>query len=314
MKKDRVIGGLVGVCVGDALGVPVEFVSRDKLRLNPIKDMVGYGTHNQPPGTWSDDSSLTLCLAESLCKGFDIHDIANKFIKWLYEGYWTPYGETFDIGNTTYIAISRLKSGVNPLDAGPKDEFSNGNGSLMRILPLSFYLEKMKKEEQFEITHKVSRITHGHLRSQMACGIYIQIAINLLKEDPPEIAYKKAKEISLDYYSRKPYVYELKHFDRILKSDIRKLSINSIKSTGYVIDTLEASLWSFLNSKTFKDAVLTAVNLGGDTDTIGAVTGGLAGIYYGYNAIPKDWVKKIARIDEIIELSERLFKAIYMQD
>ncbi len=314
MKKDRVIGGLVGVCVGDALGVPVEFVSRDKLRLNPIKDMVGYGTHNQPPGTWSDDSSLTLCLAESLCKGFDIHDIANKFIKWLYEGYWTPYGETFDIGNTTYIAISRLKSGVNPLDAGPKDEFSNGNGSLMRILPLSFYLEKMKKEEQFEITHKVSRITHGHLRSQMACGIYIQIAINLLKEDPPEIAYKKAKEISLDYYSREPYVYELKHFDRILKSDIRKLSINSIKSTGYVIDTLEASLWSFLNSKTFKDAVLTAVNLGGDADTIGAVAGGLAGIYYGYSAIPKDWVKKIARIDEIMELSERLFKTIYMQD
>ncbi len=314
MKKDRVIGGLVGVCVGDALGVPVEFVSRDKLRLNPIKDMVGYGTHNQPPGTWSDDSSLTLCLAESLCKGFDIHDIANKFIKWLYEGYWTPYGETFDIGNTTYIAISRLKSGVNPLDAGPKDEFSNGNGSLMRILPLSFYLEKMKKEEQFEITHKVSRITHGHLRSQMACGIYIQIAINLLKEDPPEIAYKKAKEISLDYYSREPYVYELKHFDRILKSDIRKLSINSIKSTGYVIDTLEASLWSFLNSKTFKDAVLTAVNLGGDADTIGAVAGGLAGIYYGYSAIPKDWVKKIAKVDEIIELSERLFKAIYIQD
>jgi len=314
MKKDKVIGGLVGVCVGDALGVPVEFVSRDKLKLNPIKDMVGYGTYNQPPGTWSDDSSLTLCLAESLCKGFNIHDIADKFIKWLYEGYWTPYGETFDIGNTTYIAISRLKSGVNPLDAGPKDEFSNGNGSLMRILPLSFYLEKMKKEEQFEITHKVSRITHGHLRSQMACGIYIQIAINLLKEDPPEIAYKKAKEISLDYYSREPYVYELKHFDRILKSDIRKLPLDLIKSTGYVIDTLEASLWSFLNSKTFKDAVLTAVNLGGDTDTIGAVTGGLAGIYYGYSAIPKDWVKKIAKVDEIIELSERLFKAIYMQD
>ena len=87
MKKDRVIGGLVGVCVGDALGVPVEFVSRDKLRLNPIKDMVGYGTHNQPPGTWSDDSSLTLCLAESLCKGFNIHDIADKFVKWLYAGY-----------------------------------------------------------------------------------------------------------------------------------------------------------------------------------------------------------------------------------
>ena len=314
MKKDKVIGGLVGVCVGDALGVPVEFVSRDKLRLNPIKDMVGYGTYNQPPGTWSDDSSLTLCLAESLCKGFNIHDIADKFIKWLFEGYWTPYGETFDVGNTTYIAISRLKSGVDPLDAGPKDEFSNGNGSLMRILPLSFYVEKMNKEEQFEISHKVSRLTHGHLRSQMACGIYIQIAVNLLKGNSPEVAYEKAKEISLDYYSREPYLHELRHFDRILKSDIRKLPLDLIKSTGYVIDTLEAALWSFLNSKTFRDAVLTAVNLGGDTDTIGVVAGGLAGIYYGYSAIPKDWVKKITKVDEIIELSERLFKAIYIQD
>ena len=314
MKKEKVVGGLVGVCVGDALGVPVEFVSRDKLKLNPIKDMVGYGTYNQPPGTWSDDSSLTLCLAESLCKGFNIHDIADKFIKWLFEGYWTPYDETFDVGNTTYIAISRLKSGIDPLDAGPKDEFSNGNGSLMRILPLSFYVEKMNKEEQFEISHKVSRLTHGHLRSQMACGIYIQIAVNLLKGNSPEVAYEKAKEISLDYYSSEPYLHELRHFDRILKSDIRKLPLDLIKSTGYVIDTLEAALWSFLNSKTFRDAVLTAVNLGGDTDTIGAVAGGLAGIYYGYSAIPESWVKKIARIDEIIELSERLFRTIYMQD
>jgi len=314
MKKEKVVGGLVGVCVGDALGVPGEFVSRDKLKLNPIKDMVGYGTYNQPPGTWSDDSSLTLCLAESLCKGFNIHDIADKFIKWLFEGYWTPYDETFDVGNTTYIAISRLKSGIDPLDAGPKDEFSNGNGSLMRILPLSFYVEKMNKEEQFEKSHKVSRLTHGHLRSQMACGIYIQIAVNLLKGNSPEVAYEKAKEISLDYYSSEPYLHELRHFDRILKSDIRKLPLDLIKSTGYVIDTLEAALWSFLNSKTFRDAVLTAVNLGGDTDTIGAVAGGLAGIYYGYSAIPKDWVKKITKVDEIIELSERLFKAIYIQD
>ena len=111
MKKDKIIGGLLGLFVGDALGVPVEFQSREKLRKNPVKDMVGYGTYNQPPGTWSDDSSLTFCLAESLCNGFDLRDIADKFVKWMYEGYWTPWGEAFDIGVTTQIAISRLKKG-----------------------------------------------------------------------------------------------------------------------------------------------------------------------------------------------------------
>ncbi|MGB4437301.1 MAG: ADP-ribosylglycohydrolase family protein, partial [Acetomicrobium sp.] len=143
MKKDKVIGGLLGLCIGDALGVPVEFQSREKLKRNPVKDMMGYGTHNQPPGTWSDDSSLAFCLAESLCNGFDLQDIADKFVKWMYEGYWTPWGKAFDVGHTTQIAISRLKKGVDPLESGPTDERSNGNGSLMRILPLIFYVEKM---------------------------------------------------------------------------------------------------------------------------------------------------------------------------
>jgi len=109
MKKSKVLGGLLGLCIGDALGVPVEFVSRKKLKKSPVNDMTGYGTHNQPPGTWSDDSSLTFCLAESLCKGFNIQDIANRFIKWLDKGYWTPHSKIFDVGNTTYTAISNLK-------------------------------------------------------------------------------------------------------------------------------------------------------------------------------------------------------------
>ena len=311
MKKDKVIGGLLGLCVGDALGVPVEFQSREKLRRNPVKDMMGYGTHNQPPGTWSDDSSLTFCLAESLCNGFDLRDIADKFVKWMYEGYWTPWGEAFDIGGTTQIAISRLKKGVDPLEAGPTDERSNGNGSLMRILPLIFYVEKMDKEEQFEITHQVSRITHGHIRSQMACGIYVQFGINLFNGDAPEAAYEKMKDTILKYYSKEPYIEELGHFSRILASDISKLPVDSIKSSGYVVDSLEACLWCFLNNDSYRDTVITAVNLGGDTDTIGALAGGLAGIYYGYEGIPKEWIEKIVKVDEIIRLGERLYKAIY---
>lgn len=311
MKKNRVLGGLLGLCTGDALGVPVEFCSRDYLKANPVTDMIGYGTHNQPPGTWSDDSSLAFCLAESLCNGFDLQDIANKFVKWLYEGYWTPHGEVFDAGNTTRKAICRLKNGVNPLDAGPNDEFSNGNGSLMRILPLSFYLEKRDTERQFEIAHQVSRLTHGHPRSQMACGIYIQVAINLLKGDSPQKAYERMKDVVLDYYSKEPYVNELCHFRRIVQSDISELPEIEIRSDGYVIHTLEAGLWSFLNSNSYRDAVLTAVNLGGDTDTTGAVTGGLAGIYYGYDNIPREWIRKIVKAKDIIKLGERLYESVY---
>ena len=311
MKRNKVLGGLLGLCIGDALGLPVEFKPRSALKATPVTDMIGYGTHNQPPGTWSDDSSLTFCLAESLCNGFNLRDIAAKFVKWLYEGYWTPYGEVFDAGNTTRTAITRLKEGVNPLKAGSTDEFSNGNGSLMRILPLAFYLEKSDIEQQFEITHQVSCLTHRHLRSQIACGIYIQVAINLLKGNTPKEAYESMKCTVSDYYSKWPYITELHHFNRIIESDISGLPEAAIKSSSYVVDTLEASLWCLLNSNSYPDTVLTAVNLGGDTDTLGAVTGGLAGIYYGYDGLPQKWVTRLARAKDIIELGERLYRAIY---
>ena len=310
-KKNMVIGGLLGLCIGDALGVPVEFESRSSLKENPVTDMIGYRTHNQPPGTWSDDSSLAFCLAESLCNGLDLQDIAGRFVKWMFEGYWTPHGEVFDVGNTTHVAISRLKNGVHPLNAGPTDEFSNGNGSLMRILPLSFYLEKKDTEQQFEVAHQVSRLTHGHLRAQMACGIYIQMTINLLKGYAPKMAYEKMKSTVSEHYSKQPYASEFRHFRRIIESDIYELPEDAIKSSGYVIDTLEASLWCFLNNNTYEDSVLTAVNLGGDTDTLGAVTGGLAGIYYGYEGLPERWISKIARVEDIKKLGERLYEAIY---
>lgn len=311
MKKSEVIGGIVGVCVGDALGLPVQFASREDLKINPVKDMIGYGTFNMPPGTWSDDSSLTFCLAESLLHGFNLKDIAEKFIKWFDDGYWTPYGEAFDIGGTTQSAILRLKEGVSPTESGLKDEYSNGNGSLMRILPLIFYLENKDIEEQFEITHKVSCLTHCHPRSRIACGIYVQFGINLLKGNSKEESYEKMRETVTEYYSKPSYSKELYHFERILKEDMSKLPEDSIKSSGYVVDTLEASLWCFLNNNSFEDTVLSAVNLGDDTDTIGAISGGLAGIYYGFEAIPKRWVNRIARIKDIIELGERFYRAIY---
>ncbi|OXS59792.1 hypothetical protein B1A99_09630 [Cohnella sp. CIP 111063] len=140
--KSKIINGVVGLCLGDALGVPVEFRSREVLERQPVSEMIGYGTYNQPPGTWSDDSSLTFCLMESICqcRQIDLYDIADKFSSWLWEGYWTSHGEVFDVGIATKKAIEKLtEEFVRPDFAGGQDEYSNGNGSLMRILPLAFY-------------------------------------------------------------------------------------------------------------------------------------------------------------------------------
>ncbi|BAO05143.1 ADP-ribosylglycohydrolase (precursor) [Clostridium botulinum B str. Osaka05] len=309
-KHYKVLSGLFGLCVGDALGVPVEFISRKELEKKPINDMLGYMVHYQPPGTWSDDSSMSFCLAESLCNSFDTVDIGNKFCKWLDEGYWTPYGRVFDIGNTTLNAITKIKNGIEAEKAGDTAVYNNGNGSLMRILPLVYYLENYE-ENRFDMVHKVSGITHGHIYSKIACSIYVEFALNLLKGNDPIKSYISMQKTILEYYTSKDRQKDLDVFHRILNNDISLLSINEINSSGYVIHTLEAALWSFLNSRNYKDAVLVAINLGNDTDTIGSITGGIAGIYYGYNNIPQKWINTIARKNDILNLALKLSKSIY---
>ncbi|RCK73357.1 MAG: ADP-ribosylglycohydrolase [Ignavibacteriae bacterium] len=308
--NDQLLGGLFGLCIGDALGVPYEFTERNTLRNNPAKDMIGYGTHFQPPGTWSDDSSLTFCLAESLCYGLNYNDIAKKFCSWLNDGYWTPHGQIFDIGKTTLKAIKRMESGVDPLFAGSTGELDNGNGALMRILPIAFYLKNRNLNDQFKVTHSVSDLTHRTRRSEIACGMYIQFAINLLNGYDLQSSYNKMKNVTNQYYSKSEYERELYHFDRILKSDIYKIPENEIYSDGYVVHTLEASLWCVLNNKSYSDTVLSAVNLGGDTDTTASVAGGLAGIYYGFKAIPSKWIDRVARKEDILNLAERFYKGL----
>lgn len=306
MKSNLVLDGLMGLCVGDALGLAHEGSSRKLLSKKPVTTMNGYGAHNQPPGTWSDDSSLTFCLAESLCRGYDLNNFAEKICAWLYEGYWTPFGQAFGIGATTWSAINKLKGGVSPLESGETGEYSNGNGSLMRILPIAFYLIEKEEDYQFKVIHQLSSITHRHIRSQMSCGIYIQLAICLIKKYELKPAIEEMKRKILKYYSKGKYRNEINVFSRILKKDIFQLKKDNIYSSGYVVDTLEASLWSLLNNNSYKDTVLTAVNLGGDTDTTAAVTGGLAGIYYGLDNIPAEWIKQIVRNEDIIDLSDRL--------
>ncbi|HIK04946.1 MAG TPA: ADP-ribosylglycohydrolase family protein [Trichormus sp. M33_DOE_039] len=310
LTATKTLSGLMGLCVGDALGVPVEFTSRAELAQSPVTKMLGYGTWNQPPGTWSDDSSLTFCLAESLCRGYSIDAIAHSFWRWYKAAYWTPRGEVFGIGESTYAVIMRLNQGVPPLEAGGTSEMSNGNGSLMRILPMAYCHQNLAFPELITRVHQVSCITHAHVRSQMACGIYISIAVALLKGANPQGAYLQGLENIQKVYTADEYLLEKPHFERVFSGEIAQLPITQINSDGYVIDTLEASLWCLLNSSTYAEAVLKAVNLGGHTDTTAAVTGGLAGIYYGVEGIPQQWFNQIARKQDIINLAHRFAVAV----
>lgn len=298
---------LFGVAVGDALGVPFEFKKRETIRKNPATDMIGYGTHNMPPGTFSDDSSLTFCLAEGLADGFDLQNIALNFVNWYNRNYWTAWGEVFDIGNTTRFAINRLATGTNPELAGGNDESSNGNGSLMRISPLVFYLFEKPIDERYEITRRVSSMTHGHVRSVISCFYYLEFSQQLLLGKDKFEIYQNLQIVITDHLillNINPK--EVSHFDRLLTGNIHELAENEIFSDGYVLDTLEASIWCLLTTDNYKDAVLKAVNLGDDTDTTAAVTGGLAGLLYGFENIPTEWVAQIARKADIENLAERL--------
>lgn len=294
---------LYGVCVGDALGVPVEFESREYLKKKPITKMCYGGIHDQMEGTWSDDSSLTFCLAESIIEGYDIHNLANKFIAWKNDAYWTARGDVFDIGITTRESIVNLLNGLHPTLAGGSSEMDNGNGSLMRILPLVILIKDLSIQERFNLTKEVSSITHAHNRSVIACFYYLEFALQIMEGKDKFEIYNNLKTTVSDFLiEAEIYSAETKHFNRLLKGNLFDLKEEAIQSGGYVIDTLEASIWCLLTSDNYEAAVLKAVNLGGDTDTTGAVTGGLAGLLFGFESIPKDWFYTIAKINEINQL------------
>lgn len=312
MKElEKIKAVLFGVAVGDALGVPVEFKSRETIRRNPVREMIGYGTYGLPPGTFSDDSSMTFCLAEALTQDFDLNTIAQNFVKWNFENFWTPRGKVFDIGIATSAAIDRLAKGERPELAGGFDERSNGNGSLMRIAPLLFYIKDKSIEERYEICKLVSSITHGHVRSVIACFYYLEFARMLYDGGDKFQIYQNLKMLITEQLNKlliNPA--EIALFERLLKKDIAELREEEIFSSGYVVHTLEASIWCLLTTGSYKEAVLKAVNLGEDTDTTGAVTGGLAGLLYGFENIPSHWITQIARYEDIENLAQRLAEKI----
>ena len=306
--KNVVKSGIFGVCIGDALGVPVEFKKREDLKKVPVTGYLEYMSWNQPKGTWSDDSSLTLCLADELTKGYDLEKIGQSFVKWNKYGHWTAHGKLFDIGGTTRHSIARLIKGESAKFSGNIFEEDNGNGSLMRVLPLTFYLKNEGNiETLYQTVKEVSSITHGHFRSVFACFIYVIFAIELLKGKSKIEAYDYMRKKTLQYAENQEFnPKEIQLFERILKNDISTYPEDEILSSGYVLHSLEASLWCFLNSESYSEAVLKAVNLGEDTDTTGAITGGIAGIYYGFENIPEEWVSELVRKDDSEKLCCKL--------
>ncbi|TAE21939.1 MAG: ADP-ribosylglycohydrolase family protein [Cytophagales bacterium] len=319
LSKDDVLNALLGLCVGDALGVPVEFLSRERLRQSPVTDMIGWGTHNQRSGTWSDDSSMAFCLADSLCEGYNLDDIARKFVGWYRDGLWTPYGNVFDIGIATSSALHKVAKGKNPLLSGGYGEEDNGNGSLMRTLPLVFYIRNLPIAERYRAVAEVSSITHAHIRSVFACFFYCEYALELLNRTEKQEALRLTQN-RVNAFAEEFKVLdsdEQNLFQRILglqhgpyaDQPLPLLLEEQIASSGYVLHTLEASLWCLLTTDTYAQAVLKAVNLGKDTDTTGCVTGGLAGMYYGWQTIPESWTNLIARREDIVDLADRLYLA-----
>lgn len=296
----KIKDGLYGLCIADALGVPAESRTRENLRENPIIGMVSGGIHAQPAGHWSDDSSLTLALMDSIAKAgyFHTHDIMARFCDWFENGAYTAGGERFDVGVTCARAIRRYRKGCTPALCGSNKINENGNGSLMRILPMAFVLHETYGThitgyaKAMEDIHKVSALTHRHPLAQSACGIYTAIAVRLLDGYELKQAVREGvREVLYWYGGHSRFMNTVDDWERVAYPDaLAALPMDSIRSGGYVVETLEAALWSLMNTESYADCVLTCVNMGCDTDSVAAVAGGLAGLYYGFDEIPESWV------------------------
>lgn len=295
------LAGIMGAVIGDAMGVPYEFMRRGTFRCT---GMASGGTHGMPAGTWSDDSALMLATADGLAHDMDIESIGRLFVMWLHDGEYTPDGKVFDVGNTTREAIERIANGTSAYESGNGGKMDNGNGSLMRILPLAFAFRNSKNRP--EAVRMASSITHSNILSVMCCQIYVEIATDLLKGMTPEEAYDDVCARFSGQASREEHLAR-KELGRFLSGGMKTAPEDEIRSSGYVADTLEASVWCLLHSGSFAEAILKAVNLGGDTDTTGCVTGGLAGIWYGFDAIPRPWLVQVREREMAESIASRLF-------
>jgi len=286
-RGEKIEAAIAGAAVGDALGVPVEFHGRSQRVTDPVTGMREYGTHHQPAGTWSDDTSMILATLSGLTGAGDFEPSAvmEQFRRWVAGAKYTPHGEVFDIGIATRSAIRRFEQGTPPLDCGGTGEQSNGNGSLMRILPVA--LAWPDDPDLIDKASQLSALTHAHERSRFCCAFYCLVVSDLLHGDSIGEATAFAWQVMDQRWSFS--AAERARFEKLHPDLLFAREEDSIGSSGHVIDTLEASLWVNARHDDFADAVLHAVNLGDDTDTTACVAGGLAGLIHGIGRIPQEW-------------------------
>jgi ADP-ribosylglycohydrolase len=299
----RYQGALLGLAAGDALGTTLEFTNR--AHVKPIAEMVGGGPFGLAPGEWTDDTSMAMCLAESLVEcGFDARDQMQRYVRWSKDGYWSSNGRCFDIGATVAAALRRFETTGNPM-AGSTDPYSAGNGSLMRFapVPLRFAFDAALA---VRLAGESSRTTHGAAEAVDACRYFAALILGALdgrsKEDLLSPSFVPP---ALDWMAEPLAPAIAAVASGSFKSKTREL----ISASGYVVHTLEAALWAFHHSSDFREGALLAVNLGEDADTTGAVYGQLAGAYYGVQGIPSEWRQLVVRAPEITTLANALFAA-----
>lgn len=315
MKNDIIQSSIYGFIVGDAMGVPIEFTQRN-LKNNQLKEMIGYGSHNVPEGTWSDDTSMTLATLDSIQenRGIDYEDMMKKFVNWYFEADYTATDTVFDIGNATARALLKYaRSSLKAIDCGGITERDNGNGSLMRMLPVSLYLNSLdySDDKSVEIISDCSALTHAHDISKLGCVIYNRYLYELMSGKNKFQAYYAMCNFDYQRYFSQDVIYK---YERILSKKIHEINIDDIRSSGYVVSTLEAVIWSILTTNNYEEAIVKSINLGNDTDTIGAITGSIAGLIYGYNSIPKRWLEKIKKRELIDTLIEKYKKNLNIEN
>lgn len=300
---NRFLGSLYGLAVGDAVGTTVEFKSR--VSFEPVQDMVGGGVFNLKPGQWTDDTSMALCLAESLieCEGFDLKNQIEKYERWLDVGYLSSTGQCFDIGNTVLMALGDYKKTGNPY-SGSSDKYSAGNGSVMRLAPVGL-LYSFNLHENLKFCAESSKSTHQNQEAIDGCQLIGALIHGTLK------GIEKDELLSVDFIKnikKEANVEWCDTINEIAYGSYKDKTEDEIKSTGYVVHTLEAALWSFYNTTSFTDGLFKVVNLCDDADTTGAVYGQLAGAYYGVESMPDEWIEKLTYTNKIRNFVQGLFQ------
>lgn len=290
---------LLGLAIGDALGVPYEFMSREQAETaaKDLRHMKAEGFyHDQPPGAWSDDTAMALAALDSLTRsrGFDPEDMMRAFLDWYLNAAYSSTGETFGVGGTVGRALCSAMHKIPALACGRRGLRDNGNGSLMRIAPVSLWcaLKELPREEEVRLVSEASALTHGHEISKMGCLLYTDFLKALTRGASGQEA---CLSLCRGDYAKRFSAPTLQAYDRILNGGLPALPRKELKESGYVVDTLEAALWAVLSTSSYEEAVGEAIRLGYDTDTVAAVSGSLCGVLYGSGAIPAAWKEELLR-------------------